>query len=145
MIQTNIIHFGIDSSKQYFHIFHNRIRVMLAEYFVISNAPAPPLLPAGLPASPSAGQFWAIMVWVLVPMALSIWVVYHHQQERLRKVHRRLRQLEAQLCATTPGPAVVRKSLPRPARPSSLTARILLPASAESPSPFAHPTASSGH
>lgn len=115
--------------------------------FALSVLPPPVRLPAGLPAMPAPEQFWALLVWVIVPSVLVIWVNYYRQQESLRQVHRRLRQLEARLAASRP--ATTTAPLARPAaaaaRPSSLTARLLLPVTAAVPSPFGRPLPGSGH
>ncbi len=92
----------------------------------------PPLV-SGFPSNPSAGHFWAVITWVIFPAVCLVWGSYFSRKERLRGVHRKLRQLEIRLAAATPATAAVRAALPRPApshRPSSLTARLLLPASA---------------
>ena len=86
---------------------------------------------------------------MVLPITLGIWVVYFQQQERLRKIQRRLRQLEARLGALSRKPEAVSTSpalsAPRPARPSALTARILISPTPTSPSPFCQPVVGSGH
>lgn len=94
---------------------------------------AHPLLISSQAAHPSAGAFWAVLTWIIIPGTLMIWIAYHSRRERLRSVHRKLRQLEIRLAASSPAQSAMRAALPRPApstRPSSLTSRILLPASA---------------
>lgn len=89
------------------------------------------------------------MVWVIIPITLAIWMVYFQQKERLRKIQRRLRQLEARLGAPSPRPAAISVSpsfsAALPGRPSSLTARILISPSPTTPPPFSQPIVGSGH
>lgn len=86
---------------------------------------------------------------MVLPITLGIWVFYFQQKERLRKIQRRLRQLEARLGAPSPKQAAISSSpafsAARPARPSSLTARILISPTPTSPSPFSQPVVGSGH
>lgn len=149
MIRTNILYFEIDSPQHDIHIFHNHFRVMAPAIFVKFPSVSHSLIAAALPGAPSPGQFWAIMVWMILPITLGIWVVYFQQKERLRKIQRRLRQLEARLGAPSPGPAAISVSpafsAVLPSRPSSLTARILISPSPSSPSPFSQPVVGSGH
>ena len=95
---------------------------------------APPALITGLPTNPAPGAFWAVLTWIIIPGTLMIWIAYHSRRERLRSVHRKLRQLEIRLASATPAKSAASAALPRPApsaRPSSLTARILPPASGQ--------------
>ena len=102
--------------------------------------PVASVIISGLPAVPGPGAFWAVLTWVIIPGTFLIWITYHSRRERLRSVHRKLRQLEIRLAASVPSAA--RASLPRPAsglRPSSLTTRILLPTpAATAPIPVFH-------
>lgn len=149
MIRINIIHFEIDSPQHDIHIFHNNFRVMVLAISVNFTSASHCVVAASLPGAPSPGQFWAVMVWMVLPITLGIWVVYFQQKERLRKIRRRLRQLEARLGALSPKQAAVSSSpafsAARPARPSSLTARILIAPGPASPSPFSQPVVGSGH
>jgi len=121
---------------------------MSAALFVKFTTASHGLTAAALPPPPSPGQFWAVMVWMVLPITLGIWVVYYQQKERLRKMKRRLRQLEARLGFTTASPTAIRLppafSATLPARPSSLTARILISPKPTSPSPFSQPVVGSG-
>ena len=100
---------------------------------------AAPELISGLPIIPGPGAFWAIVTWLIIPGVLLIWMAYHRRREGLRSIRRKLRQLEIRLAAATPAQSTGPVGLPRPApasRPSSLTTRILVPASAAtSPTP----------
>ncbi len=122
---------------------------MSAAIFVNSTTASYSLITAALPGAPSPGQFWVVMVWMVLPITLGIWVVYFQQKERLRKIQRRLRQLEARLGALSRKSEAVSSSpalsAPRPARPSSLAARILISPTPTSPSPFSQPVVGSGH
>ena len=122
---------------------------MSAAIFVNSTTASYSLITAALPGAPSPGQFWALMVWVIIPIALAIWMVYFQQKERLRKIQRRLRQLEARLSSSPPGQTAIRVapafSATLPPRPSSLTARILISPSPTSPPPFSQPIVGPGH
>ena len=96
---------------------------------------------SGLPSVPTPGQFWAVVTWIILPGVLLLWISYHQRQERLRRVRRRLRQLEARLAAAMPTlGSTIPPSLPIPsgsAKPSHLTTRILLPVpAATSPIPI---------
>jgi len=112
----------------------------------IASSALPGFLPAGMPLQPGPAHFWAILVWVVIPSVLTIWLTYHHQQERLCRMQRRMRQLEARLA----GHAALSQKLPEVAspvsfrnvkRPSTLTTCVLLPAApaAEPGSAFARP------
>ncbi len=133
------MYFEIDSSQHENHIFHSLFESYLPHFFVNVTIASLGLIQAPLPGAPSPGQFWAIMVWV----------VYYKQQARLRKIHRRLRQLEARLCSLPPGQAAISVSTAHstalPSRPSSLTARLLISPSPCSPPPFSQPVVGSGH
>jgi hypothetical protein len=74
-----------------------------------------------------------VLKWGIIPGVFLIWIAYHRRRERLRAVRRKLRQLEIRLAASTPAQSAHAAALPRPGpatRPSSLTARILIPPSA---------------
>ncbi len=95
------------------------------------------LTTAGLPAIASPQQFWAVVTWLILPSLVAIWTLYRRREDKLRRTHRRLRQLEARLAMANPTQVPAPSPFLRPAsthRPSSLTARILLPASADQPS-----------
>lgn len=113
---------------------------MFSPFFAISSSSRPLLLPLGMPTVPTPDQFWAMMLWVVLPSLLTIWMAYHHHQEKMRRVHRRMRLLEARLASATPAQATLRTSFPRnpgtATRPVALTARIPAPAPAMA-SPFA--------
>ena len=149
MIRNNIIYFEVESPQYTIHIFHNIFRVMPAAIFVNSTTATYSLMTAAPVGAPSPGQFWALMVWVIIPITLVIWMVYFQQKERLRKIQRRLRQLEARLCPPPrPEQTAIRVapafSATLPPRPSSLTARILISPSPNSPPPFSQPIVGSG-
>jgi hypothetical protein len=91
------------------------------------------LIPCYVAAQPTPAQFWAVLLWGVIPAIAGIWVVYRHQEERLRRAHRRLRQLEARLAAIPVPQAPVSSKggslqsyLGNP-RPSALTTRVMIP------------------
>lgn len=97
----------------------------------------PLLLPVGLPNLPEPGQFWAVVVWLIIPAVLAIWAVYFKHQESLRRARRRMRQLEARLAASVPARpqpvfSIVTQARPT-AKPGSLTTRLPLPVPTEAP------------
>ncbi len=108
------------------------------------------LIPPFLAAPPTPEQFWAVMVWGVIPAVAGIWLVYLHHQERLRRVHRRLRQLEARLACLTHNPlpspphsatAVPLQPVPKSPQPSALTARIFHPPASEKVRSYTQPIA----
>ena len=87
------------------------------------------------PGLPTPQFFWAVLTWVLIPGMMMVWMAYHHRKERTRDIRRKLRQLELRLALAVPTAASAQSPQMVPlrhspaVRPSSLTARILLPAS----------------
>lgn len=83
-----------------------------------------------LAVAPTPGQFWAVVVWGILPAAAGVWVVYRHQQMRMSRVQRRVRQLEARLAtmeqALSAASAEMRPPSSRNPQSPSLTTRVRL-------------------
>lgn len=115
----------------------------MVSFSSIASSALPVVLPAGMPVPPGPAHFWAILVWVVIPAVLTIWLTYHHQRERLRRMERRMRQLEARLAGSVPFVQKLPEVAPSPFRivnrPSTLTPASscppLLPANPAAPSP----------
>ena len=100
-------------------------------FFLQFHPPTALPVSTGLPWLPAAEQYWAVMVWLILPSIAAIWAVYLRKEERLRNMRRQVRRLEAKLDAAIPGriPVLVDsvKTIQPPVRrPSTLTAQILV-------------------
>ena len=68
------------------------------------------LLPSSLPAIPAPAQFWALIVWFVLPSIIGIWAAYAHHISRMRRASRRVRQLEIRLAASRPNSPIASSS-----------------------------------
>ena len=110
---------------------------------VVTTAPSLHLVPVPWSVAPTPAQFWAVVVWGVLPAVAGIWIAYRQQQARLRQLHRRLRQLEARLDRTespqAPLPVRMPPAVSRNPRPSPLTTCILLPGTSPKGPPYTQP------